>query len=183
MLVSDAGQGLWEEVSQVVNGGNYGWNVKEGTHCFDAENNRTIPESCPDTVGAGHPDAGAPLIDPVIEYANISNPFEQGIGTVVVGGHVYRGDDVPQLNGRYVFADWSTGFRVPDGTLLLAKMRKDRLWKIEEIIVSNTANGRINHYILGFGQDLSGEVYVLGSQSAGPAGNTGKVFKIARPGG
>src|ERR671918_477011 len=47
LLVSDAGQGLWEEVSLVTSGANLGWNVKEGTHCFDAENNRESPESRP----------------------------------------------------------------------------------------------------------------------------------------
>jgi glucose/arabinose dehydrogenase len=182
LLVGDAGQGLWEEVDQVVLGGNYGWNIKEGTHCFDAEDNLSIPASCPDTVGAGHPDAGALLIDPVTEYANQRNPFEEGIGTVVVGGFVYRGRDVPQLFGRYVFADWSTSFVVPDGTLLLAKPRKNDLWKIEEIVVFNSDNGRINHFILGFGQDLSGEIYVVTSDMTGPTGSTGKVFKISKPG-
>jgi len=182
LLVGDAGQGLWEEVDQVVLGGNYGWNIKEGTHCFDAEDNLSIPASCPDTVGAGHPDEGAMLIDPVIEYANQRNPFEDGIGTVVVGGFVYRGRDVPQLFGRYVFADWSTSFVVPDGTLLLAKPRKNDLWKIEEIGVFNSDNGRINHFILGFGQDLSGEIYVVTSDMTGPTGSTGKVYKISKPG-
>ncbi|NJK85753.1 MAG: PQQ-dependent sugar dehydrogenase [Bacteroidales bacterium] len=38
MYVGDAGQELWEEVSIVESGKNYGWNVKEGTHCFSAEN-------------------------------------------------------------------------------------------------------------------------------------------------
>jgi hypothetical protein len=44
-------------------------------------------------------------------------------------------------------------------------------------------SGRIDHYVLGFGQDLSGEVYVLVSESTGPTGNTGKVFKLVRPSG
>ena len=60
-----------------------------------------------------------------------------------------------------------------------AKPRKNRLWKIEEMIVANHPNGRINHFILGFGQDLSGEIYGLGSEMTGPTGNTGKVFKLA----
>ncbi len=34
LIVADAGQALWEEVSVVQKGGNYGWNVKEGDHCF-----------------------------------------------------------------------------------------------------------------------------------------------------
>ncbi len=38
LFVGDAGQELWEEISMVEKGGNYGWNVKEGTHCFDAAN-------------------------------------------------------------------------------------------------------------------------------------------------
>ncbi|HEX6909486.1 MAG TPA: PQQ-dependent sugar dehydrogenase, partial [Longimicrobium sp.] len=84
LLVGDAGQGLWEEVSRVERGGNYGWNVKEGTHCFDAENNRVSPASCPSV----DPTTGIRLADPVIEYAHLSNG---GLGLVVVGGHVYRG--------------------------------------------------------------------------------------------
>ena len=35
------------EVDRVRRAGNYGWNVKEGTHCFDAENNRVSPPDCP----------------------------------------------------------------------------------------------------------------------------------------
>lgn len=58
-----------------------------GSHCFDAEAPTTIPESCPDVVGAGHPAEG---------------DFVEGLGLTVVGGHVYRGAAVPQLRGRYV---------------------------------------------------------------------------------
>jgi hypothetical protein len=45
-FAADAGQNLWEEVHLVQNGGNYGWNVKEGTHCFDARDPNTTPP-CP----------------------------------------------------------------------------------------------------------------------------------------
>jgi glucose/arabinose dehydrogenase len=181
LFAGDAGQNLWEEVSIVDKGGNYGWNVKEGTHCFDTENPDVSPPDCPDTVGEGHPRAGDPLIDPVIEYANHHQPG--GLGAVVVGGFVYRGNLLPQLSGRYVFGDWSLEFEEPDGTLFVASSRRKGLWHMQELRVATEPSGRIEHYVLGFGQDPAGEIYVGASQSTGPTGNTGKVFKLVRPSG
>jgi glucose/arabinose dehydrogenase len=174
LLVGDAGQGLWEEVSRVTRGGNYGWNVKEGTHCFDAENNRVSPATCP----AVDPTTGIALTDPVIEYPHLSNG---GLGLVVVGGHVYRGSDVRHMRGRYIFGDWSRAFATPDGTLFTAAPRSSGMWPMQELIVTTTANGRLNHFLLGFGQDNDGEVYVLTTDLAGPSGTTGRVYRIAPP--
>jgi glucose/arabinose dehydrogenase len=176
LFAADAGQLLWEEVSIISMGNNYGWNIKEGTHCFDPDNPEVSPEQCPDT----GPLLGEPLIDPIIEYANIRQPG--GIGTVVVGGFVYRGSLLPQLSERYVFADWSTSFVEADGTLLVASPRKDRLWHIQELSVKDRPDGRLGHFILGFGQDMSGEIYVLTSDNTGPTGETGRVYLLVRPG-
>jgi glucose/arabinose dehydrogenase len=107
LFVADVGQNSWEEVNIVTTGGNYGWNVKEATHCFDAESPNQEPASCPDVVGAGHPRTGDPLIDP---QARLGGP-----GVAVVGGHVYRGSALPQFRGRYVFGDWSSSFGQPNG--------------------------------------------------------------------
>jgi len=182
LFVSDAGQNLWEEVSIVEQGANLGWNVNEGTHCFDAENPNVSPAECPDEVLSG-PTAGDPLVDPVIEYANSRNP-EGGIGVVVVGGFVYRGTTLRQLSGRYIFGDWSRSFGgPPDGTLLAAKSRKKGLWQIQELRVATNPSGRLEERILGFGQDFAGEVYVLTTDNTGPTGNTGKVFRLVRPSG
>jgi hypothetical protein len=41
--------------------------------------------------------------------------------------------------------------------------------------------GRLNHVVKGFGQDNAGEVYVAASEVLGPAGTTGKVFKLVAP--
>jgi glucose/arabinose dehydrogenase len=169
LLVGDAGQGLWEEVSRVSRGGNYGWNVKEGTHCFDAENNRVSPATCP-TVD---PTTGIALTDPVIEYAHLSNG---GLGLVVVGGYVYRGSAL-----RHLFGDWSKAFGTPDGTLFVASPRGTGMWPMQELNVSTSANGRLNHFLLGFGQDEDGEVYVLTTNSAGPTGTAGRVYRLALP--
>lgn len=176
LFAGDAGQELWEEVDLVVKGGNYGWNIKEGTHCFDPDNPSESPEECPDTGPRGEP-----LIDPVIEYANHHQPG--GLGAAVVGGNVYRGTTLPQLRGRYVFGDWSTEFEDPDGTLFAAMRRRRGLWQMKELRVATNPSGRIDHYVLGFGQDEAGEIYVGATENTGPVGTTGKVFKLVRPSG
>jgi glucose/arabinose dehydrogenase len=181
LFVGDAGQELWEEVSIATKGGNFGWNVKEGTHCFSTENPDVSPAECPDTVGAGHPRAGDPLIEPVIEYANHHQPG--GLGAVVVGGHVYRGRALPQFRGRYVFGDWSLEFEEPDGSLFVAMRRKRGLWKLQQLRVATSPTGRLGHYVLGFGQDPAGEMYVLTTDQTGPTGTTGKVYRLVRPSG
>lgn len=169
MLVGDAGQNLWEEVSVVVGGGNYGWNVKEGTHCFDTENPDISPADCPDTG-----EFGEPLIDPVIEYANVGNG---GIGVVVVGGFVYRGDDVPTLEGRYVFGDYSRAFDAPQGVVMVATPTGDGLWPFDELLFGEDQTA-LGEFVLGFGQDLDGEVYVLTNEIGIPSGSTGKVYRL-----
>jgi glucose/arabinose dehydrogenase len=181
LFVGDAGQELWEEVSIAVKGGNFGWNVKEGTHCFSTDNPDESPPTCPGTVGAGHPRAGDPLIDPVIEYANHHHPG--GRGATVIGGHVYLGRALPQFVGRYVFGDWSREFEEPDGSLFVAKPRKKGLWMLQQLRVATSPTGRLGHYVLGFGQDPAGEMYVLTTDQTGPTGTTGQVFKLVRPSG
>jgi glucose/arabinose dehydrogenase len=183
LFAGDAGQGLWEEVSIIERGGNYGWNVREGTHCFDAENNRVEPASCPSAEQAPSPRAGTPLRNPIIEYANSGNtnansPPESRFGVTVIGGHVYRGDRIERLEGRYVFGDFSRSFVPANGSLLSASPERHGLWTIRELTVANSPNGRLNHYVLGFGQDDRGEVYVGVRDVLGPAGTTGRVYKL-----
>lgn len=177
LYVGDAGQELWEEISIVEKGGNYGWNVKEGTHCFDAENPENPPADCPEVDPWGNP-----LIDPVIEFRNSKQG--NGLGLVVVGGHVYRGMEQPQLKSQYLFGVWSTSFGTPDGRVYASRTRSSNsgLWDYEELTFSNTPSGRLNSFLLGFGQDAAGEVYILTSGTSGPSGRTGKVYKIVSGG-
>jgi glucose/arabinose dehydrogenase len=180
LFVADVGQNSFEEVNIVSAGGNYGWNVKEATHCFDAESPNQEPASCPDVVGAGHPRTGDPLIDPIIEYpqARLGGP-----GVAVVGGHVYRGSALPQFHGRYVFGDWSSSFGQANGSLFVARSRKRGLWQMQELRVATSPTGRLNARLLGFGQDAAGELYVLTTNNTGPSGTTGRVLKLVRPSG
>lgn len=85
LWVGDVGQNAWEEIDRVVQGGNYGWKVKEGTHCYGQN-----PCNRPD------------LIDPVYEY-----PHTDGIS--ITGGFVYRGTALPALIGTYVYGDFGSG--------------------------------------------------------------------------
>lgn len=172
LYAADAGQNLWEEVSIVTAGGNYGWNVKEGTHCFDAANPDSPLASCPDEAPGG-----VPLINPVIEYQN--GRAADGLGLAVIGGYVYRGGAIPGLRGRYVFGDWSTSFSTGDGALLVATpVSGEQPWPYNELIIAAKPDGRLNEYLLSFGQDAEKELYVLTSGMAGPQGVTGRVYKI-----
>ena len=181
LIVADVGQLLWEEVSIGVKGGNFGWNVKEGTHCFSTATPSLSLPDCPDVVESGAR-AGDPLVDPVIEYANARQAG--GVGLAVVGGYVYRGDALPQFRGRYVFGDWSEGFGgPPSGKLFVAKPRKKGLWEMQQLRISSSPTEELGHRVLGFGEDSEGELYVLTTDNVGPAGTTGKVLKLVSPSG
>jgi hypothetical protein len=172
LFAGDAGQGLYEEVSIVSKGGNYGWNVKEGTHCFNAADNTTELADCPDV----DPD-GRKLIDPIIEVNNVNNP-KGGIATTIVGGNVYRGKDIPELDGRYIFGIFSQGVTAPDGKIFVSESKDSGLWSFEEIVLKDLPNN-LGLFLKGFGQDLSGEIYLAGSTQLGPSGTTGKIYKLA----
>jgi hypothetical protein len=74
----DVGQDRIEEVDLLVKGGNYGWNVMEGTEQFrkDVE----VPKDA---------------IPPVAEY-----PHQDGVS--ITGGHVYRGSALPEIEALTV---------------------------------------------------------------------------------
>ena len=69
-------------------------------HCLDLAEPLEDLETCPET-----DEDGRPLLDPVLEYSH------QEVGLAIVGGFVYRGSEVPDLRGRYVFGDWSADWQ------------------------------------------------------------------------
>jgi glucose/arabinose dehydrogenase len=176
LLAVDAGQELWEEISIIVKGGNYGWNVKEGTHCFDAENPTEPPEQCPDTVGPNHPDQGKALIDPVVEFANAKQP--DGLGVTITDGFLYRGTALLNLQGHLVFSMWSMSQAEPQGRLFYAIPADTGLWQMGELTPGQPVDGTVGHFILGMGQDAAGELYIATSEERKPVGRTGRVYKL-----
>ena len=85
LWVGDVGQGTWEEIDRVERGMNYGWDEREGAHCFE-------PASGCSTNN----------VDPITEY-------DHRVGFSVTGGYVYRGTAIPALQGYYVFGDFASG--------------------------------------------------------------------------
>jgi uncharacterized repeat protein (TIGR03806 family) len=138
MWLGDVGQGAWEEINRIEPGGNYGWKVREGAHCFEPAAN------CPTAVGE------VPLIDPVAEYPH-------NVGNAVTGGYVYRGTAIASLVGRYVFGDFGTGrvfVLTPDASGAL---------QIEDLLSSG---GQISSFGQGndgelYYVDFSGELFKL----------------------
>jgi len=90
LLIADVGQNQWEEVNFLPagspGGSNFGWNIMEGTHCYDRN-------TCNQTG----------LVLPVIDYRH-----EQGRCSIT-GGYVYRGSQFPTLGGVYFFGDYCSG--------------------------------------------------------------------------
>ncbi|MFB3908041.1 MAG: PQQ-dependent sugar dehydrogenase [Candidatus Eisenbacteria bacterium] len=185
LFVGDAGQNLWEEIDIVQNGHNYGWNLKEGSHCFDPQNPDDPPRDCNDT---GY--RGEPLTPPIVEVSNLANPAGGRFRTLaIIGGYVYRGQDVPSLQGRYIFGGLSSSESFADGRVWMAERQESRAgWRVDELMVEptwpteETARATRLGYVKGFGQDDLGEVYVMLSDSIGPAGTTGKVVRLTMAG-
>jgi hypothetical protein len=158
LVVADVGQNNIEEIDIVHAGGNYGWNLKEGTFRFNPEDG---------TVNNSMKDLPEDLIDPVAQYDH-----DEGIS--ITGGFVYRGYAIPELRGKYVFGDFSSSFFLTDGRLLYADLDTGL---IQEFIIG-VDDRNLGLYVKAFGQDTDGELYVLAGPALGPFGDTGVILKI-----
>lgn len=173
LYTGDAGQNMWEAVDVVQAGGNYGWKVRQGAHCFKASNHNQELPNCPTADPQGNP-----LIDPVLEFMNLNQ--SGGLGLTVIGGNVYRGSAIPALSGKYVFASWSSSWSSTAGQLLIATPGplNSGLWMAYALPTTDNPMGLLNTSVLSFGQGSDGELYVLTSTSIGPQGNGSAIWKI-----
>src|SRR5688500_16367314 len=81
----DVGQSAREELDIIERGRNYGWAFREGKIAG--------PKSKP---------AGAVATEPILDYPTTE-------GRAIVGGLVYWGSSLPELTGRYIFGDHTSG--------------------------------------------------------------------------
>lgn len=145
IYIADVGEGAREEVNVVpaTSGGlNYGWNRAEGTAC----------------VGTSPCDM-AGLTPPAFEYSH------DGGGCAILGGYVYRGNAVPELQGRYFYTDFCTG------------KLSSIAWRDGTVTESVDWALPLPGTVYSFGVDAAQEMYVL-ANSGTAAG--GQVMRIQR---
>lgn len=137
LWAGDVGQGDWEEIDVIVNGGNYGWNVREGAHCHNP------PSGC-----------STAFTDPITEY-------DHSLGRSVTGGHVYRGAAIPDLVGWYVFGDFIEGriFAIRENST--AGVVPEELLDTDLSVVSFAEDDEGELYVLDFG--AVGTIHKVGS--------------------
>uniref|UniRef100_A0A672Z3F7 HHIP-like protein 1 n=1 Tax=Sphaeramia orbicularis TaxID=375764 RepID=A0A672Z3F7_9TELE len=161
MFCGDVGQNKYEEVDLIVKGGNYGWRAKEGFSCYD----RKLCQN-------------SSLDDILPIYA-----YPHKMGKSVTGGYIYRGCQMPNLNGLYIFGDFMSG--------RLMSLKENPLtgeWKYTEICMGRDQTCRfpklINSYykyIISFAEDEAGELYFLATGSPSAKARAGVIYKIIDP--
>jgi uncharacterized repeat protein (TIGR03806 family) len=128
LWLGDVGESVAEEIDHIpfgaTGGQNFGWKLCEGTS---------------DANGAGCGAAG--LTAPVLTYAHDATG-----GQMVVGGHVYRGSQVPALYGRYVYGDFVSG----------------RIWSWDPSGAESPRQIATLSGVVGFGEDRDGDLLVVG---------------------
>ncbi|MFI5236574.1 MAG: PQQ-dependent sugar dehydrogenase, partial [Ignavibacteriales bacterium] len=125
LWAGDVGQGDWEEIDIIENGKNYGWRCYEGNHNYT-------------TSGCNYPE----YIFPVWEYSH-------SLGYSITGGYVYRGQNVPELTGKYIYADYGS----------------KRVWALTYDGITPTTNDLLLTAInnpTSFGVDQQNELYIVG---------------------
>lgn len=139
LYIGDVGQGSWEEIDFLPagrpGGANFGWDYFEGAHPYE-----------------GAPPSNLQLIDPVAEYSH-------SLGISVTGGFVYRGADLSEWQGVYIYGDYGSGnvwglLRSADGT-----------WENALLFQTDTN-------ISSFGVDERGEIYLVDYR--------GNIFRLER---
>ncbi len=141
LYIGDVGQGSWEEIdfqeAGTPGGQNYGWRLMEGAHCFNPVTN------C---------DPGG-LTYPIYEFSSNSGNCS------VIGGYVYRGGAIPDLDGFYVFSDYcgSNSTTIDNYKTLI---NFDGTW-IDSGLNLYVNNNIVRDIMVAFGEDSAGELYTL----------------------
>ena len=142
LWLGDVGNNRWEEINVVVAGGNYGWPILEGKEC------------------AGFlPCDTSALVGPILTYSHDE-------GCSVIGGHVYRGSDIPKLDGVYLFSDFCSGAIMGVSTDMAGGL-------VQTVLVEGGHNPFTDEFgllVRSLSVDREGEIYIVE--------NGGNIFKL-----
>jgi putative heme-binding domain-containing protein len=136
LWVGDVGWQLWEMIYRVERGGNYGWPIMEGPQ-------PALPES---------PRGPGAILPPIV-----SHPHSEAAS--ITGGYVYHGQNLPELQGAYIYGDYQSG----------------RIWSLRmndspRPIPVEIAQTPLQ--LVSFGEDLHGELYLVDYQ------RTQKIYRM-----
>jgi glucose/arabinose dehydrogenase len=128
LYIGDVGQDTWEEIDYLPAGSpggeNFGWKYYEGSHTY-----------------RDSPPTGMKFVMPVAEY-------NHQLGEAVIGGYVYRGQDLPAWDGVYLYADYGSG----------------RVWGLLQLADGSWQNAQMFETglkISSFGVGENGEIYLV----------------------
>ncbi|KAA0993017.1 PQQ-dependent sugar dehydrogenase [Dyadobacter aurulentus] len=138
LWAGDVGQNKREEIDIITKGGNYGWRRKESIDCYK-------PGKDCDEEG---------FIDPVLDLPQSNGEHS------VTGGFVYRGKRLPELQGKYIFADYVSGrvfaLETQNGKLVRNAVLLEKVFQVSA-----------------FGEDAEKELYLCSHSS-------GKILKLVK---
>jgi glucose/arabinose dehydrogenase len=172
MYIGDVGENLWEEVDIVEKGKNYGWGYMEGTHdgTLVAGDGTTVPGLTLPIIELGHNDTQVPLA-------------QRGGSDSITGGFVYHGTAIPELVGKYIFAD--LGQNYASSAIFYAVVDpSDPAGPVGSVFEFKLSPGSprfeagtqdLPERIFSIGEDTNGEIYLV----AGP--DPRQAFDPSRP--
>lgn len=137
LIVADVGQDVYEEISIVDKGENFGWRIKEGYACYLDRDQCNRKD----------------LIDPIYVY-------DHSEGQSITGGYVYTSDQVPELKNKYIFGDFVQGkIWAMDLPLNNQKVAEDSIYSLGKwpILISTFGKTKGGEVLVGDFQ--SGKIY------------------------
>ena len=173
MLLGHIGEKDIEAIYDVRAGDNLGWSEREGTFLFDKNDRCNLYPLPADDATNGY-------TYPVAQYDHNpppGYPCGADVGRAVSGGFVYRGQDIPELRGKYVFAD------LVDGRVFYTEEREMRRGEkpatIHELAIFDDRGRETTMPLLAgdrrvdlrIGQDGEGELFLLAKAN-------GKVWEV-----
>jgi glucose/arabinose dehydrogenase len=141
LYLADVGENQREEIDRQPaaspGGENYGWARMEGSYCVD------LVQPCSDPV----PPCGDPSFTaPILEHGH-TDGF-----CAIIGGPVYRGSEIAELEGLYLYGDYCSGH-------LFAARQDVAGWAREDL-------GPGLDHLSSIGEDAAGELYLTTTSGA-----------------